>query len=101
MSGTGSSGQKSDSVNKVTEITQSSNNSVSDMDVDKKKCNIKAFQWFYEREFENFFQFVEAKNNNSVLVRCLQCPPTKKTLNVTANSAFNLNSHFKVSFRRT
>lgn len=65
-------------------------------DCNLEKCKIKAFQWFYERNFDRFFQFVRANSEKSVQVRCLQCPPTK-SLNVTANTAFNLNSHFKVS----
>lgn len=92
----GSSKEKSDLVDNVIEITETNKN-VSDMEIDSQKCNVKAFQWFYERDFDNFFQFVDAKSETSVKVRCLQCPLTKKTLTVTANSAFNLNAHFNVS----
>ncbi|KAJ6634237.1 hypothetical protein Bhyg_17294, partial [Pseudolycoriella hygida] len=59
-----------------------------------EKCDIKAFQWFYERNFDKFFQFVRPNSEKSVQVRCFQYPPSK-VLTVTANSAFNLSSHFK------
>lgn len=50
----GSSKEKSDLVDNVIEITETNKN-VSDMEIDSQKCNVKAFQWFYERDFDNFF----------------------------------------------
>jgi hypothetical protein len=58
--------------------------------------DIKAFQWFYDRNFESYFKFVKSKSQTSVVVECLLCPP-QKTITVTVNSAYNLNSHLKVS----
>lgn len=87
---------KDNSVEKTAQNTDQ-NEKVDANDNDIEKCNVKSFQWFYERNFDKFFQFVRNKSEKSVQVRCLQCPPSK-LLTVTANSAFNLNTHFKVFF---
>lgn len=67
--------------------------------VDDKVRKSKTFEWFYERHFDKYFEFVKAKSEKAVCVRCLLCPP-QKTLAVTKNSAYNLNIHVKVTFNK-
>lgn len=63
--------------------------------VDDKIKKSKKFEWFYERHFDQYFEYIKAKNLGSVSVRCLLCPG-HKTLSVTTNSEFNLNIHIQV-----
>lgn len=65
--------------------------------IDSKVKKSKTFEWFYERQFDKFFEFIKAKSEKTVSVRCLLCPP-QKTLTVTTNSAYNLKIHIKVAF---
>ncbi|KAJ6645969.1 hypothetical protein Bhyg_01178 [Pseudolycoriella hygida] len=56
----------------------------------------KTFEWFYQRNYDKYFEFVKAKSEKSVLVQCLLCPP-RKQLVCTINSAYNLTVHIKSS----
>ncbi len=63
--------------------------------LDDKVKKSRTFEWFHERQFDKYFEFVKAKSEKSVSVLCTLCAP-KKTLTCTTNSAFNLNIHIKV-----
>lgn len=88
--------QKIDSENNVDRSEGASSDAVS---IDEKVKKSKTFEWFYERNFDKYFEFVKAKSEKAVCVRCLLCPP-QKTLTVTTNSAYNLNIHVKVTFNK-
>lgn len=66
--------------------------------IDEKVKHSKTFEWFYDRNFDKYFEFVKAKSEKSVAVQCLLCPP-RKPLVCTTNSAYNLNIHIKVTFK--
>lgn len=83
-------------IDAVKNVEQSDNASSSSNTVDDKIKKSKTFEWFYERQFDKYFEFVKAKSEKAVSVRCLFCPP-QKTLTVTTNSAYNLNIHIKVN----
>lgn len=76
------------------DIEELKENDAPDVNEPEKEVKAKGFQWFFERQFDKYFEFVKAKSEKSVLVRCLDCPA--KTLTVTANSAYNLNIHVEV-----
>ncbi|KAJ6648110.1 hypothetical protein Bhyg_03335 [Pseudolycoriella hygida] len=69
--------------------------SSADSIVEKVKKS-KTFEWFYQRNYDKYFEFVKAKSEKSVLVQCLLCPP-RKQLVCTINSAYNLTVHIKSS----